>query len=47
MFVRNPWQNNSKKETASLDLSDISLVDTGSIRIAVKLQLRDTPAYLL
>ena len=47
MFVRNPWQNNTKKETASLDLSDISLVDTGSIRIAVKLQLRDTPAYLL
>ena len=47
MFLRNPWQNNTKKETASLYLSDTSLVDTGSIRIAVKCQLRDTPAYLL
>ena len=36
-----------KKEIASLYLSDTSLGDTGSIRIVVKFQLRDTPAYLL
>ena len=47
MFLKNPWQNITKKEIASLYLSDTSLGDTGSIRIAVKFQLRDTPAYLL
>ena len=47
MFLRNPWQNNTKKETGSPYLSDTSLVDTGSIRIAVKFQLRDTRTYLL
>ena len=45
MFLRNPWQNITKKETTSLYLSDTSLGDTGSIRTAVKFQLRDTPAY--
>ena len=47
MFLKNPWQHITKKEIASLYLSDKSLDDTGSIRIAVKFQLRDTPAYLL
>ena len=47
MFLRNPWQNITKKEIASLYLSDTSLGDTGSIRIAAKFQLRETPAYLL
>ena len=47
MFLRNPWQNITKKEAASLYLSDTSLGDTGSIKIAVKFQLRDTPAYSL
>ena len=36
-----------KKEIASLYLSDTSLGDTGSTRIAVKFQIRGTPAYLL
>ena len=36
-----------KKKIASLYLSDKSLGDAGSIKIAVKFQLRDTPAYLL
>ena len=47
MFLRNLWQNMTKKEIPSLYLSDTSLGDTGSIRIAVKSQLRDTPAYLM
>ena len=47
MFLRNPWQNLTKKEIVSLYLSDKSLGDTGSIRTAVKFQLKDTPAYLL
>ena len=47
MFLRNPWQNITKKQIASLYLSDTSLGDTGSTRIAVKFQLRDTPEYLL
>ena len=47
MFLRNPWQNIMKKEITSLYLSDASLGHTGSIRIAVKFQLRDTPTYLL
>ena len=47
MFLRNPWQNITKKEIASLYLSDANLGDTGSTRIAVKFQLRDTPEYLL
>ena len=47
MFLRNLWQNMTKKEILSLYLSDTSLGDTGSIRIAVKSQLRDTPAYLM
>ena len=34
-----------KKEIVSLYLSDKSLGGTGSIRIAVKFQLRNTPAY--
>ena len=45
MFLRNPRQNITKKEIVSLCLSDTTLGDTGSIRIAVKFQLRDTPAY--
>ena len=36
-----------KKEIASLYLSDTSLGDTGSTRITVKFQLRDTPALIL
>ena len=47
MFLRNPWQHITKLEIASFYLSDTSLGDTGSIRIAVKFRLRDTPAYLL
>ena len=47
MFFRNPRQNIRKKEIASLYLSDKSLGETDSIRIAVKFQLRDTSAYLL
>ena len=47
MFLRNLWQNITKTVIASLYLLDKSLGDTGSIRIAVKFQLRDTPAYLL
>ena len=48
MFLRNSWQNITKKEIASLYLSDTGLSgDTGSTRIAVKFQLRDTPEYLL
>ena len=47
MFLRNPWQNITKKEIASLYLSDKSQGETDSIRIAVKFQLRDTPPYLL
>ena len=38
MFLRNPWQNITKKEIASIYLSDASLVDTGSIRIPVNFQ---------
>ena len=47
MFLRNLWQNITKTVIASLYLSDKRLGDTGSIRTAVKFQLRDTPAYLL
>ena len=47
MFLRNLWQNITKKEIPSLYLSNTSIDDTGSIRIAVKSQLRDTPAYLM
>ena len=47
MFLTNPWQNITKKEIESLYLSDKILVDTGSIRIAVTIQLRDTPVHLL
>ena len=36
-----------EKRDSSFYLSDTSLGDTGSIRIAVNFQLRDTPAYLL
>ena len=45
MFLRNPWQNITKKEIASLYLSDTSLGDTSSTIIAVKFQLRDTPEF--
>ena len=47
MFLTNPWQNITKKEIESLYLSDKILGDTGSIRIAVMIQLRNTPAHLL
>ena len=47
MFLRNPWQSITKKEVEFLYLSDAGLDDTGSIRTAVKFQLRDTPVYLL
>ena len=40
-------KHQQKKEIATLYLPDKSLGDTGSIRIAVEFQLRDTPAYLL
>ena len=33
MFLRNPWQNITKKEIASLYLSDTSLGDKGHSRI--------------
>ena len=46
MFLRNPWENITNKEIASLYLSGTSLGDTGSITFAIKFQLRDTSAYL-
>ena len=44
MFLNNPWQNITNKEIASLCFSNTGLSNTGLITIAVKFQLRNTPA---